>query len=134
MLDPGADSSTQRTLSASAVTVERFESITFTRAGSENGMCKNRSHAAGSSSINFRIVASKGLVIAISFKTGRHGRPVRGLSLALTYDYFSNLRRNRLLDRSFASRSASELNKPLFGALFPEVPGGGSILFRYDGR
>jgi hypothetical protein len=53
-------------------------------------MCKNRSHAAGSSSINFRIVASNGLLIAIpcsdrtprisQFEAGPDRSPARNLT------------------------------------------------------
>jgi hypothetical protein len=37
--------------------------MTLMRLGSARGMCKKRSHAAGSSSISFRMVASNGLLI-----------------------------------------------------------------------
>jgi hypothetical protein len=66
VLVQGAGSSIQSTLSASAVTVERFESITVTRLGSRNGIPRNASQSAGASSIRFRVVASKGLLIVWS--------------------------------------------------------------------
>ena len=57
----GLGSLTRMTLSASAVKVERLESITVTRPGSVTRLPRYASHSAGPSSINRRVVGSNGL-------------------------------------------------------------------------
>ncbi len=54
----GSGSSTQSTLSDSAVTVDRFESIALTRPGSATGKPRKAGQSGGPISISFRTVAS----------------------------------------------------------------------------